>query len=289
VPGARPRVRRGWVNVPTGGHVSGVIWGAGPPEVVFLHDSAESGRAWDAVALVLGRPAVAIDLPGHGRSDWRRDGRYQPAKLAAAAAEAIGSFAPKAQLVVGSGLGGLTALAAQRKQPRRVPAIALVNVFPGATAARTRPGRGPERFASREEAFAALAARYPEHGRAALRREILYELDQQPDGTWGWRHHPGNQPAPDADPDVAPAGGLEAGYDQLAQLPIPVTLIVSDPAGPLTSAERQRLRQRAPKVSVATIAGAGRDIAATQPAALAAVLDHLLPVRAGTETDGGQP
>jgi pimeloyl-ACP methyl ester carboxylesterase len=61
-----PKARRGWVNVPPGGHVSGVFWGDGPPEVVFLHGIGESARAWDAVALVLGRPSVAIDRPGHG-------------------------------------------------------------------------------------------------------------------------------------------------------------------------------------------------------------------------------
>src|SRR5580700_1391252 len=87
--GRLPPVRRGWVNVPAGGHVSGVFWGEGPAEVVFLHDIGESARAWDAVALALGRPSLAIDLPGHGRSDWRRDGRYEPGKLASAAAEAI--------------------------------------------------------------------------------------------------------------------------------------------------------------------------------------------------------
>src|SRR5437016_14496767 len=83
---ALPRVRRGWVNVPTGGHVSGVFWGEGPPELVFLHDAGESARAWDAVALAVGRASVAIDLPGHGRSDWRRDGRYEPGKPAPAVA-----------------------------------------------------------------------------------------------------------------------------------------------------------------------------------------------------------
>src|SRR6202451_61098 len=102
--GEAPRVRRGWVNVPAGGHVSGVFWGDGPPELVLLHDSGESARAWDAMGMGLGRPSVAIDLPGHGRSDWRRDGRYEPASLASAIGEAIRSFAPRTRLVVGGGL-----------------------------------------------------------------------------------------------------------------------------------------------------------------------------------------
>ena len=89
----QPRFRLG---VPAGGHVSGVFWGDGPPELVFLHDAGESARAWDTVALAAGRASVAIDLPGHGRSDSRRDGRYEPGELAPAVAEAIRSFAPRA-------------------------------------------------------------------------------------------------------------------------------------------------------------------------------------------------
>jgi pimeloyl-ACP methyl ester carboxylesterase len=82
--------------VQAGGHVSAVAWGTGPPEVIFLHEAGRSARAWDEVALGLGRPSVAIDLPGHGRSGWRRTGRYEPRVIAGAIAEAIRSFAPRA-------------------------------------------------------------------------------------------------------------------------------------------------------------------------------------------------
>lgn len=279
-----PRVRRGWVNVPTGGHVSGVFWGDGPPELVFLHDVAESARAWDAVALAAGRPSVAIDLPGHGRSDWRRDGRYEPGKLAPAVAEAIRSFAPRARLVAGTGLGGLTAIALHRRNPRLVAQLALVDTLPV-----TRPdhaqdddtarqaAESPERFASREEALAVLAGRRPERGRQALRREVLYELVQDPNGSWGWRHHPGNLPArPAAEPDD------EALWDELAGFSSPVALIRGDWGGPLAASDLAALRQRVPRARVITIAGTGADLVATQPAALAAALGQLLatePVR----------
>jgi pimeloyl-ACP methyl ester carboxylesterase len=268
-----PRVRRGWVNVPAGGHVSGVFWGDGPPELVLLHDSGESARTWDAMALALGRPSVAIDLPGHGRSDWRRDGRYEPASLASAVAEAIRSFAPRARLVAGTGLGGLTALALRRRHARLLPGLALVNTLPGAAPGRAWKRSGPERFASRAEAFAALAARRPESSRQALRREVLYELLQDPDGSWAWRHHPGNLPAA---PDQELASGADPLWGEFAQLQVPVALIRSDWAGPLAAADLAIVRQRVPQIQLITIPGAGLDIAATQPAALAAALDHLL-------------
>lgn len=276
-----PRVRRGWVNVPTGGHVSGVFWGEGPPELVFLHDAGESARAWDGVALTAGRASVAIDLPGHGRSDWRRDGRYEPGKLAPAVAEAIRSFAPRARIVAGTGLGGLTAIALHRRNPRLLAHLALVNTLPGTRPDRAENGTGrqspevPERFASREEAFAVLARRRPERGRQALRREVLYELIQAPGGSWEWRHHPGNLPSrPAASP------GDDGLWDELAGFTSPVTLIRGDWGGPLEAADLAALRQRVPHAQVFTVPGTGVDIAATQPAALAAALGQLLTTEA---------
>ena len=43
-----------------------------PPELVLLHGGAQNAHTWDTVAMALGRPLVAIDLPGHGHSDGRR-------------------------------------------------------------------------------------------------------------------------------------------------------------------------------------------------------------------------
>jgi pimeloyl-ACP methyl ester carboxylesterase len=279
--GALPRVRRSWVNVPAGGHVSGVFCGERPPELVFLHDIGGSARSWDAVVLAAGRPAVAIDLPGHGRSDWRRDGRYEPARLASAVAEAIRSFAPRALLVVGAGLGADTALAVHRRYPRLVPRLALVGTLPGTPSG--RPGRRPgaERFASQADALGALAVRYPEASAAALRREVLYELLKEPDGSWAWRHHWGNQPNLPEPGSAGDAGDAVRSADedlwaQLGLLGPAAAAIRGDQDGGLTAADLARLAQRAPTAAVLTVAGAGADITA-RPAALAAVLVRLLP------------
>jgi len=271
---ALPRVRRSWVNVPAGGHVSGVFWGEGPPELLFLHDIGGSARAWDAVALAAGRPAVAIDLPGHGRSDWRRDGRYEPARLAPALAEAIRSFAPRTRLIVGAGLGADTALALRRRHARLVPALAVVGTLPGTASGRAGQRPRPERFAGRRDALAALAVRRPEASEAALRREVLYELAQDPDGSWAWRHHGGSQPPP-ADPAAAGGPDGEALWEELGQLGPAAVIIRGDQAGGLTAADLARLEERAPDAAVLTVPGAGRDITA-HPAALAAALTQLL-------------
>ena len=60
------------------GDISALKWGDEPPQVVFLHGGGQNAHTWDTVILGLGLPALAIDLPGHGRSAWREDGDYGP-------------------------------------------------------------------------------------------------------------------------------------------------------------------------------------------------------------------
>src|SRR5690242_15840163 len=69
-----PRVERTAVEVERGRSLSALVWGAAPPELVLLHGGAQNAHTWDTVALALGVPLVALDLPGHGHSDGGRNG-----------------------------------------------------------------------------------------------------------------------------------------------------------------------------------------------------------------------
>ncbi len=62
--------------------LSALRWGTAEPELVFLHGGAQNAHTWDTVALALNRPLLAIDLPGHGHSDWRSDHSYFPVENA---------------------------------------------------------------------------------------------------------------------------------------------------------------------------------------------------------------
>ena len=63
-----PVVRRVFVEVGPGRRLSALVWGDAAPELVLLHGGAQNAHTWDTVALALGRPLVAIDLPGPARS-----------------------------------------------------------------------------------------------------------------------------------------------------------------------------------------------------------------------------
>ena len=88
---AMPSVERVSVELPAdpGRQISCLRWGSEPAAVVFVHGGAQNAHTWDTVALALGCPALAIDLPGHGHSGWRDDGAYTPANLADDVAVAV--------------------------------------------------------------------------------------------------------------------------------------------------------------------------------------------------------
>ena len=69
-----PDVRRVDVEVEPGRVVSSLRLGPGPPELVLVHGGAQNAHTWDTVALALGRPLLAVDLPGHGHSDGGPEG-----------------------------------------------------------------------------------------------------------------------------------------------------------------------------------------------------------------------
>src|SRR5882757_4381994 len=132
-----PTVRRESVEVGPDRRLSALVWGDGDPELVFLHGGAQNAHTWDTVAMALGRPLVALDLPGHGHSDGPRDGPGGQLALngnAEDVAMAIRALAPNAKAVVGMSMGGMTSIALVGVAPDLVRRLILVDVTPGITA-----------------------------------------------------------------------------------------------------------------------------------------------------------
>ena len=120
-----PLVRRARVALADGRHLSALVWGDEDPEYVFLHGAAQNAHTWDTVLLALGRPAVAVDLPGHGHSDEGKSGYLNVDEHAEDVAETMRSVAPRARTVVGMSLGGLTTLALSSAHPELVGRVIL--------------------------------------------------------------------------------------------------------------------------------------------------------------------
>ncbi len=190
-----PTVRRDSVEIEPGRRLSALVWGSGDPELVLLHGGSQNAHTWDTVAMALGRPLVAIDLPGHGHSDGPK-ARSTESQLSARSnaedvAVAIRQLAPNAAAVVGMSLGGLTTIALTGVAPELARRVVLVDVTPGVTAAKSKMisdfVNGPPSFASFDELLARTIEYNPTRTESSLRRGILHNAEQREDGTWVWR------------------------------------------------------------------------------------------------------
>ena len=180
-----PEVARRSVEVNPGQDVSLVVWGnESAAEAVFLHGGGQNAHTWDTVALALGRPLVCIDLPGHGHSSWREDRDYWAWSNAEAVAQVMERYAPRAKVVIGMSLGGLTTIRLGAVRPDLVKRAVIVDVTPGVgakTIQMTTEQRGAtaligasRAFNSFEEILEATVKSSPQRPVSALRRGVLH-------------------------------------------------------------------------------------------------------------------
>jgi pimeloyl-ACP methyl ester carboxylesterase len=272
-----PQAERLSADIGDGQQVSVVRWGRGEPEVVFLHGGGQNARTWDLVLLGLGRPALAIDLPGHGQSSWREDKDYGPGRNAEAVAAVLGELAPDARGVVGMSLGGLTLIRLAAAHPGLVRRAVLVDVTPGSGEASQRLTAeqrgtvaltsGPHTYPSREEMIEAAVRASPRRPASAVRRGVIHNSRQLPDGTFAWRY---DLPGPGLLTEIPTL------WDDLGSLTMPVLLVKGAESAFTTESDLAEVKRRLPAARVDVVPDSGHAVQSDQPAALTALLSAFL-------------
>jgi pimeloyl-ACP methyl ester carboxylesterase len=276
--------RRLSVTLASGQVLSVIRWGDATPEFVFLHGGGQNAHTWDSVIVALDRPALAIDLPGHGRSDRRSDGNYGPWENALAVAEVIEQHAPHAGAVVGMSLGGATNTRLAATRPDLVRRAVIVDVTPsvndeGRVMTPEQRGTvalvsGPPIFESFEAVFEVAMASSPLRTEAGLRRGLRHNMVRLDDGRWRWRYDLGGTEEPSetarAWVDFTPM------WDDVGSITVPTMLMVGGESVFVLPDDIEEFRRRLPDVRVETVEGAGHAIQSDQPAAMVALLDDFV-------------
>ena len=274
-----PVVRRASVEVAPGRRVSALVWGSGPPELVLLHGGGQNAHTWDTVGLALDRPLLAVDLPGHGHSDWPTESAWlDPASMADDVARVMTGLAPTARLVVGMSLGGATAIALAGRHPALVPKLLLVDITPGVTGDKTSDIAaflsGPETFATFDEILQRTIEFNPTRSVSSLRRGVLHNSVQLPDGRWTWRHQLG-RPAFDSGLHVDRVDNLSH-WEALEAIAAPVLLVRGSRSPVVDDADEAEFHRRRPDDRVVVVDDAGHSIQGDQPLVLAGLIAEFL-------------
>lgn len=288
-----PAVRRIAVEVAPGQEVSALLWGNEPPELVFLHGGGQNAHTWDTVCMALGRPAIAIDLPGHGHSDWRDDRDYWPWSNAEAVAVALDTLQVRPRAVVGMSLGGLTTIRLANSRPDLAPKAVIVDVTPGVNAraiemtleerGSTALVGGPKEYDSFDAILEATVALTPNRPRSAVRRGVLHNAYALGDGRWRWRYDIGTPPPPaaaaaDGEPAEAPEARrdfveLWEDVDGLAQ---PVLLVRGGDSKFVLDEHADQFAERKPDVQITVVPRAGHAVQSDQPLELRRLIEEFV-------------
>lgn len=178
----------------------GIMHGPASGQTVLLaHGGGQTHWAWRRTVKALaenGFRAVAIDMRGHGQSEWATDGDYHHATFARDILDVAEQLGGKPDMV-GASLGGIAGMIAEGTlRPGTFSSLTLVDIT-------SRPDpAGVERvtsfmganvkdgFANPEDAAASIAAYTPNRRKRAPSDSLDRYLRKGPDGRFRWHWDP---------------------------------------------------------------------------------------------------
>lgn len=164
--------------------------GASPaaPAVLLVHGVTGHAGAWAGVAPLLApqlRP-VAVDLRGHGASQWSPTGDYATTTHADDLLAHVDALGLERVHLVGSSWGALVCLAFARRHPERTDRLVLVDIEPSFSQGVTEVAPRPRSFATSDDVVAYERSRNPNAPDDVLRAVAGASVRPGPGGLEPW-------------------------------------------------------------------------------------------------------
>lgn len=267
----------------TGLRLVGDAWGSpDAPPVLLLHGGGQTRHAWGGTAKSLAQQgwyAIALDLRGHGDSEWCPEGDYMIDTYVADLHKVLGNFRQK-PVLVGASLGGMTSLVAEGESPQPIStALVLVDITPrieqeGADRILAFMTAYPDGFASLEEAADHVASYIPHRPRPKDNSGLAKNLRLGSDGRYRWHWDPNmiNPRRRRRDPErmIAAARALK----------VPTLLVRGKISDVVSDATTQEFLETVPHAKYIDVAEAGHMVAGDRNDVFSkAVIDFLVDVK----------
>jgi non-heme chloroperoxidase len=251
----------------TGLRLVGNAWGASDARpVVLLHGGGQTRHAWGSTAQSLaerGWYAIALDMRGHGDSDWAPDGDYAIDAFVADLRSVLRHLAQR-PVLIGASLGGMTSLLTEGEASQPVStAVVLVDITPrvepqGAARIRAFMTARPDGFASLEDAADTIAAYLPHRPRPKNLSGLSKNLRLRANGRYYWHWDPQLLTSPNRRRD--PERLLRAAR----ALRVPTLLVRGKLSDIVSDATQAEFLAAVPHAHYVDVAGAGHMVAGDQ-------------------------
>jgi pimeloyl-ACP methyl ester carboxylesterase len=240
---------------------------------VFLHGLGDGSFVWrDVVPRLRAQLAsIAIDLRGHGRSDWDTEGDYSLADHAVDVCRTIWHFGLDRVLLIGHSMGAAVSLRVAAHLGESVAGLVLIDHGPSSSNSAhewiaRELASARRNFTTPEDLAQELQSGRPFARLDILRRYAAASLRPSPDGGLVLRR----------DPRIDMEETSLEDYQMAANRDMPVLIVRGAASAALSAADAEAARAMIPGATLVTIARAGHAIMSENPEDLAEVLDAFL-------------
>jgi pimeloyl-ACP methyl ester carboxylesterase len=252
---------------------------AGGRPVLLLHGGGQTRFAWGGTQGELASRryrAIAVDLRGHGESDWAPDRDYSPGTIAKDVLRLV-EWTGGRPALVGASLGGLAALLAVGESETAIcSALVLVDVTPrvhrpGAERVMAFMRSQPDGFEDLEQAADAVASYLPQRPRPPDTAGLARNLRPAPNGRLRWHWDPalvGFDPREVVDTDRLLAAAT--------RVTVPALLVRGALSDVVTVDTAAELRAAIPQAELVTVSNAGHMVAGDQNDVFTSVVADFL-------------
>lgn len=257
--------------------------------VLLAHGGGQTRHAWGKTAQQIadeGFYAVAMDLRGHGESDWAKDKDYDFRTYAQDVIDVASSFSRK-PIAVGASLGGISSLTAQSMSNQDLlHALVLVDITPhmeaeGLTRIRDfMMQHAANGFATLEDAADFVASYTPHRKRSNNHEGLRKNLRLCEDGRYRWHWDPDFLDKRDRRPEDGATIRVNFLEEAARGLEIPTLLVRGRISDLVTPESAKEFLAMVPHAQYVDIQDAGHMVAGDQNDIFSnAVLDFLRRIR----------
>jgi len=249
------------------------------PPMLFLHGGALTAHTWDLVCLALREEyhCIALDQRGHGDSGWAEDADYSIGAQLHDTKGFVDKLGLDKFILVGMSLGAINSLAFAIAHPEQLRALVIIDAGPEVRrtgSSRIRDFVNDAEHLVSVEAIIERALKFnPRRDPVILRRSLMHNLRQQPDGSWKWKYDRRRFHRLDQDTHRAERAALA---DGLARISCPTLVVRGGESDVFHQEDAERLAARLPDGRHVTVSRAGHTVQGDNPKDLVAELRRFL-------------